>query len=609
MPSLIAINSDEFHENLTGIKAISEKDDFYLTTKLTGSKKLNGKILNWFKNFINSIFKAHIAQTTPLKVANVVYLLAEKNQEFLTNHDKEILINIVKRIELKGQKHVKGKERDFGAIIQKIKSLNNLNIPQPVFGNDIPDQASAKDIFNETWGKMPQETFEHILQYLEDDSPNFLKINHQWHRTIINNECSTVKRFVISLIHFLNEQDSKSPLNLFKDSLFSTDLDQVSLQNIFDKKIELAELIKTIPFDCLNELDSCFGGILKKTLVFNDFFIIALLMNKLYESDLKENEDLFKESLEKISLCFRVGKISKKGSLQIIKKLTNSNYHTNSSVEGNHSLKAITILLAQKGLIKEAIEVGNMVSDEAIALSMFKDVFHVLDEQNQLDHALDFIKESTSNLYVNYETSFDGFSSEKVAHSVEENKKFFSSIPEQWPDNYELDDAVNTLFTRFDLYSLFEIYAEKKDWGKAREHIEKIEEGFFKDAARIAFTKVCLDFSQTDLALIIALDISELSTKRDASLETIAFSFVAENEMGKARKMIDLVKDIKIQISIINEINSFLFRKGKFEEAYKYIKTISSPEVYEKMLAYIIEKFPEEYGRIVQAELNTTEEV
>ncbi|MBS4169254.1 hypothetical protein [Parachlamydia sp. AcF125] len=135
MSPLFADSSVEFHEKLISIQSISDADNLYLTNKLTGSKKLDGRIISWFKDMIAWLFKIHLAQTTPLKVAKTVYEFAEKNHRFLTKHDQDVLAHIVRRTEIKGQRYAKGKENAFNAILKDIKGLKILDIPQPIRGS------------------------------------------------------------------------------------------------------------------------------------------------------------------------------------------------------------------------------------------------------------------------------------------------------------------------------------------------------------------------------------------------------------------------------------------------------------------------------------------
>ena len=116
-------NRDDFHKFVEDIKKISQTNSECLTTKLTSQKgKLDGRIVTLIKVILSFITRHQFAQTTPHKVAKVLSRFVRDHKTFLTDADRAVLIETLKKLSLK-DRNKNSSSQIFDRAILKIRSI------------------------------------------------------------------------------------------------------------------------------------------------------------------------------------------------------------------------------------------------------------------------------------------------------------------------------------------------------------------------------------------------------------------------------------------------------------------------------------------------------
>ncbi|PJD94944.1 MAG: hypothetical protein CK425_10330, partial [Parachlamydia sp.] len=109
MPNIKNITTQsQFHECVIELKKISDANDQQLTTKLQGKNgNLEGRLVTFLKKILSLLPGVHIARTNPLEVAKAIEKFATDyhKKKILKGNDRDILINVVRKLKIKDPKH------------------------------------------------------------------------------------------------------------------------------------------------------------------------------------------------------------------------------------------------------------------------------------------------------------------------------------------------------------------------------------------------------------------------------------------------------------------------------------------------------------------------
>ncbi|MBS4168538.1 F-box protein [Parachlamydia sp. AcF125] len=562
MSFLIANNLNEFRNTLAEIKSISDTPNLYLTTKLTSSTKLK----------------------MPLKVAEVVCELAEKNQRFLTSGDKDTLVNIVKRIESKAQ-YAKGKEKEeaFVAIIEKIKSLN---LPQvisglPFIGNTnswakpnnvikqkhIPNSGDNAQCDNPPPKRrkenrslnlspsleledLPQEIFEQILSALGgEDYKNCSEVNKKWNTTLIQvakrkeafllckliqcvmDHCDSQKAF------FFDAEQNASWLSYDYSSDFWHENLKVWQENLkfWHENLKDLEKIK----NSLNLSASATLIQLASSLFCEKIkFLFVLTRYPEYCKELKERAQvlelpwLFKGIFDPATHyypCIWDG-ISKLVRKNLLGKALEIAHNLSDEDEKGKAFSKVSILLAEAGHLDKALEIGHTIPHEYKKSKALAKISILFTKAGHLEKALEIVK----------------------------------TIPGEFEKNYALSEISILL-------------AESGQFIKALECVNANVWESEKDYALSEISTLLAESGQLDKSLEIAKTISD-EKQRNAILIRIASKSAETGQLDKSLEIAMTIRGEDEKDYALSEISTLLAETGQFEKAQEIAKTISHEE-------------------------------
>ncbi|MBS4168158.1 hypothetical protein [Parachlamydia sp. AcF125] len=348
MPYQIYESRESFYSKVRELTEISKSNNIFLNTKLEKTSRRDPKLLRWLKWLVSLLPNVHLAQTSPLKVAQEVAKFAEKHQKFLGKKDQLDLIEVVEVLKTRCHSFARGKEKKFDNVLHKIQTL----VPAIEYSHTLCD--------------LPQEIFEGVLSYIgSNDYENCMKVNTGWNQTIVKiaqrKEVSLVSHFIrFAMAHC----GSQATPFLFEEKFYLRNFLAFKASAQPEKRLTYLKNIKnTLDFSKLTTIAQLKGHIYSEKIK----FLIAVC--SFYRRDLEVlNEqakgmefpwlfhDIFKPEINNQSYMLNgIAKLMEQGLYDKVAEIADL-------IDENHdSLIDLTLELALRKQLPQAIKIANRI--------------------------------------------------------------------------------------------------------------------------------------------------------------------------------------------------------------------------------------------------------